>query len=222
MGDNGGVGSPFWPLFMLELRTPRLLLRPPRDEDFNGVLEAIDEGIHTPESMPFSQPWTDAEPAARRLSAVQFFWAARANWSKDSWELHFAVFYEGRAVGIQSIFAKQFPIMREVSSGSWLSLPSQGQGFGKEMRAAVLQLAFEGLGASLARSGAFADNPASAGVSAALGYEENGRHREAPRGEPKEMVDYVLSREEWMRRRDALPRATVSGLETALPMFGLE
>ncbi len=90
------------------------------------------------------------------------------------------------------------------------------------MRAAVLQLAFEGLDAVLARSGAFVDNPASSGVSKALGYQENGRHREAPRGEPKEMVDFVLTREEWFRRRDDFPRAMVTGLEEALPIFGLE
>ena len=214
--------SSYWPLFDLELTTPRLVLRPPRDVDFGDLLDAVDEGIHAPESMPFSQPWTDAEPTSRRLSVAQFLWGTRAKWNADDWELPFAVFHEERAIGIQSIFAKQFPIMREVSSGSWLSLSSQGRGFGKEMRSAVLQLAFEGLGASLARSGAFADNQASAGVSQALGYRENGKHREAPRGEPKEMIDYVLSREEWMRRRVTLSRVTVSGFEAALPMFGLE
>ena len=212
----------FWPLFFLEIRTPRLILRPPRDEDFDGLLEAVDGGIHAPESMPFSRPWTDAEPTTRRWRAAQFWWGSRANWRKESWDLPFAVFHEGVAIGLQSIFAKQFPTMREVSSGSWLSLASQGQGFGKEMRAAVLQLAFEGLDAVLARSGAFVDNPASSGVSKALGYQENGRHREAPRGEPKEMVDFVLTREEWFRRRDDFPRAMVTGLEEALPIFGLE
>jgi len=66
MDKTGKMGSSFWPLFELELRTSRLVLRPPRDEDFEGLLQAIDEGIHAPESMPFSQPWTDAEPTAKR------------------------------------------------------------------------------------------------------------------------------------------------------------
>ena len=180
MGEDGNVSLSFWPLFDLELCTPRLVLRPPLDEDFGELLRAIDGGIHDPAVMPFSQPWTDAEPTSRRRSAAQYWWRARAGWSRDDWDLPFAVFHEGRAIGIQSIFAKQFPMFREVASGSWLCLSSQGQGFGKEMRAAVLQLAFEGLDAVVARSGAFLDNEASARVSRALGYRENGSHREAP------------------------------------------
>jgi hypothetical protein len=35
-----------WPLFDLELRTARLVLRPARDDDFPGLLEAVDTGIH--------------------------------------------------------------------------------------------------------------------------------------------------------------------------------
>jgi hypothetical protein len=89
------------------------------------------------------------------------------------------------------------------------------------MRAAVLQFAFEGLGAVVARSGAFLDNPASSAVSRALGYREIGRHREAPRGEPKVMVDFELSREDWHSRRGRLPRADVLGLEGASDMFSV-
>jgi RimJ/RimL family protein N-acetyltransferase len=111
--------------------------------------------------------------------------------------------------------------MREVDSGSWLTRAVQGQGFGKEMRCAALQLAFEHLDAEIARSGAFIDNEASAGVSRAIGYRENGRSRMLRRGEPGEAVFFELTREEWAERRDALPRATVAGFDTARVMFGL-
>jgi len=56
---------PYWPLFDLRLETSRLVLRPNRDDDFPGLLEPIDVGIHDPEAMPFSQPWTDVEPTLR-------------------------------------------------------------------------------------------------------------------------------------------------------------
>jgi RimJ/RimL family protein N-acetyltransferase len=90
------------------------------------------------------------------------------------------------------------------------------------MRCAVLQFSFEQLGAEVARSGAFVDNAASAAVSRAIGYRENGRSRDAPRGVPQERINFALTREEWLARRDSLPRATVVGFEAASRMFGLD
>ena len=52
-------------------------------------------------------------------------------------------------VGIQHMAAKDFPVMRTVDTGSWLTLAEQRKGYGKEMRTAVLHLAFEELGAYL-------------------------------------------------------------------------
>jgi RimJ/RimL family protein N-acetyltransferase len=214
------MGS-YWPLFDLELHTPSLVLRPHRDDDFPGLLDAIDAGIHDPAEMPFSQPWTDAPPAVLGRNAVQFWWGNRAGWRTDAWNLELVVVFADRPIGIQDLSAKNFVVMREVSTGSWLSRPYQGRGLGKEMRAAVLHLAFEGLGADIARSAAFRDNPSSAGVSRALGYRENGEYRHAPRGKPKLAVNFELTREEWVARRDTLPAVEVVGLEPALEMFGL-
>jgi len=213
--------SSYWPLFDLRLETARLVLRLPTDDDFPGLLDAVDAGIHDPDTMPFTIPWTDVEPAERRISAVQHWWGARANWTVDDWNLTLAVFEDGRAVGIQALLAKHFDDLRQVDTGSWLTKSAQGQGLGKEMRAAVLQLAFEQLDAEVARSGAFVDNAASAGVSRALGYRENGRSRLLRRGAPGEIVNFELTREEWLERRDSMPRATVSGFEAARAMFGL-
>jgi RimJ/RimL family protein N-acetyltransferase len=209
----------YWPIFDLRLETPRLVLRPHRDDDFAGLLEAIDIGIHDPELMPFSLPWTDAEPTLRRRNSVQHWWANRANWKADDWHLELVVLLDERPIGIQELSAKNFPTLGEVATGSWLSRLYQGRGLGKEMRAAVLQLAFAGLGAEIARSAAFADNPASAAVSRALGYRENGRFRHAPRGRPKVAVNFELTRDEWLSRRSTLPNVDVFGLEQALPMF---
>lgn len=210
----------YWPLFDLRLETERLVLRPLADEHLPGLLDAIDAGIHDPERMPFSIPFTDLEPAERRLSSLQYVWGARANWSKDAWELPFGVFHDKRLIGIQGITGKRFPVMREVETGSWLTQAEQGQGFGKEMRCAVLQFSFECLDADVARSAAFLDNPASAAVSRAIGYRENGHSRDAPRGIPKERVNFELTRDEWLARRDSLPRATIVGFEPARSMFG--
>jgi RimJ/RimL family protein N-acetyltransferase len=118
------------------------------------------------------------------------------------------------------LLATQFPALRTVSSGSWLGLAHQGQGFGTEMRHGILHLAFEGLGARLAYSGAFFDNAASLATSQSLGYRENGRELHLRRGEPAEVVNLVLDRATWESR--PRPDCTIEGLGQCLDMFGLE
>jgi RimJ/RimL family protein N-acetyltransferase len=61
-----------------------------------------------------------------------------------------------------------------VDSSSFLTGAVRGRGLGKQMRAAVLTLAFGPLGARFAITSAWSDNHASLGVSRALGYVENG------------------------------------------------
>ena len=65
-----GPGS-FWPLFDLVVRTPRLELRLPREEEFAAIVDLVDAGIHDPATMPFFVPWTDlaaGPPPARPRS----------------------------------------------------------------------------------------------------------------------------------------------------------
>jgi RimJ/RimL family protein N-acetyltransferase len=61
------------------------------------------------------------------------------------------------------------------------------------MRAAILQLAFAGLGAREAGSDAFVDNEASNGVSCGLGYEPNGTDWDTRRGEPARIQQWRRS-----------------------------
>ena len=208
-----------WPLFGLELRRQDLVLRPPTDADFPALLDAIDSGIHPPEVMPFSQPWTDAAPAVRRRAALQFWWRGRATWTPQQWNLLLLVERDGQAVGVQEVFARQWDVLRQVGTGSWLTRSAQGQGVGKQMRTAVLDLAFHHLGAVRAHTEAFADNAASAGVSRALGYRPNGSSWEAPRGTPQELLGFVLDRADWLAR--GAPETQVMGLDACLPDFGL-
>ena len=71
-----------------------------------------------------------------------------AAFSPESWELGLVAFHDGRPIGVQAVLAKAFAADRTVATGSWLGRAFQGQGLGTEMRAAVLTLAFAGLGAA--------------------------------------------------------------------------
>lgn len=172
-----------WPLRHLVLRTPRLELRPDDDAGLLELVELAHEGIHDASWTPFLHPWTDAPAAELGPNTMRFFWSQRASLTPELWSINFLIRIDGRVVGTQGFTAEHYATMREVVSGSWLGRAHQGQGFGVEMRAAVLMLAFDHLDARTARSEAFVDNPASLRVSEKLGYTADGTNTRLRRGE---------------------------------------
>lgn len=204
----------------LILTTPRLQLRLPGPDELAALADLAAQGIHDPAVMPFIIPWTDAEPAVRARSVVQHHWKRLGSSTPDDWALPFAVFVDDTVIGTQQINAHHFPILREVHTGSWLGQRYHGQGIGTEMRAAVLSLAFEGLGAVEAASAAFADNPTSRAVSAKLGYQPDGTERHPVRGKAATAQRLRLTRTEWEKHR-TVP-VTIEGLAPCLPHLGVE
>jgi RimJ/RimL family protein N-acetyltransferase len=211
----------FWPLFGLRVTTPRLVLRPPTDEDFPALIAAVHSGIHDPATQPFEVPWTDVASPQLEQNSVQHWWGSRAAWRPDDWTLQFGVFVDGEAIGYQSLHTKEYPKLRTAETGSWLAQPWQSQGLGTEMRRAVVRFAFEYLGALRITSGAFADNLASQRVSLAVGYEPNGFGFAERRGVVAQQQKFLLTRERWEKTRTDLP-IEVSGFDPCRPMFGLD
>jgi RimJ/RimL family protein N-acetyltransferase len=207
-----------WPLFDLRIRTERLELRLPTDDDLMALVDEVRRGVHDPTTMPFQVPWTDLPSPELERSFLRFMWQARASWSATDWHMPFVVLESGEPVGVQELRAVDFPTRRVAETGSWLGLRHQGRGIGTEMRAAVLRLAFDGLGATHATSGALSTNQASARISQKLGYLPNGTTIVAPRGVPVEERLFLLRREDW--RPDRYP-ASIEGLDGCLDMFGL-
>lgn len=203
----------------LRLTTPRLELRLPSDEELAELGELAAAGVHDPDVMPFLVPWTDGSPAEVARATVQYHWSGLGEWTQENWRLNLTVFHEGTVVGSQGITARDLAITREVNTGSWLGLRHHGQGIGTEMRAAVLHLAFAGLDAEEAVSGAFEDNPASLAVSRKLGYQPDGVNRRVVRDRLAIERRMRLTRADWERHR-RVP-VTIDGLEPCLPMFGL-
>lgn len=207
-----------WPLFGLRIRSERLVLRLPTDDDLVGLMEVAKAGIHPPGEMPFGIAWSTAPSPAFERGFLQHHWGLRASWTPEAWQLNLMIELDGRPIGSQSVHATQFAIMRTVDTGSWLGRAFQGRGYGREMRAAVLAFAFDGLGARVALSEAFLDNVASNGVSRSLGYEENGHGALAPEGVARKTQRFRMTVERWRSR--PRPAVEIEGLETCLPMFG--
>ncbi|MFF2657693.1 GNAT family N-acetyltransferase [Kitasatospora sp. NPDC058032] len=208
-----------WPLLGLELVTPRLRLRLPSSDELAALADLAVQGVHDPARMPFSSGWTDLPAPERARSVIQHQWRRQGEWDPSDWSLNLVVLEEGQPVGSQALAARRFPLIREVSSASWLGLQHQGRGIGTEMRAAVLHLAFDGLGAVDAVTGAFPDNDASLAVSRKLGYLADGVERRPVRGQVVVMQRLRLPRSCWNQEHAAGMRIT--GLAPCLPMFGL-
>jgi RimJ/RimL family protein N-acetyltransferase len=212
--------SQWWPLLGLRLLTPQLELRLPTEPDLDQLASLAAAGVHDPDKQPFAVPWTDASPTERARSTMQYQWRTRGEWKPERWSLDLVVVRDGSVVGTQAMSATDFAIVREVATGSWLGQAHQGQGIGTEMRAAILHLAFAGLGARCATSGAFTDNRASLAVSRKLGYAEDGVDVLSRRGQAATTRRVRLDRETWAATH-SLP-VTIVGLEPCLGMFGLD
>jgi RimJ/RimL family protein N-acetyltransferase len=208
-----------WPLIGLRLTAGPLELRLPTDSELSELADLAAEGMHEPGRMPFLVSWPSLPPRERARALVQRHWQHRAGWSPDAWSLDLAVFADGQVVGEQEISGRDFSVVREVSTFSWLGVRHHGKGIGTQMRAAALHLAFAGLGATDAVSAAFADNAPSLRVSEKLGYQPDGIERLAAQGRVTTTQRLRLTRARW----EAATRVPVgvTGLDRCRPLFGL-
>jgi RimJ/RimL family protein N-acetyltransferase len=208
------------PMFGLEVRTPRLVLRYPDDEDVLAVAELAALGVHDPATQPFQVLWTKVPPPHQQRNTLGFFWDQRSTAQRDDWHLPLVVVVDGEVVGAQGIMATSWSVLRQVQSGSWLGQAHQGKGVGTEMRAAVLHLAFAGFGAVRASTGAWEDNASSLAVTARLGYRANGDLWEVRDGEAVRMRRFRMDRADWeSTRRDDID---LVGAEAVAELFGTE
>ena len=210
-----------YPPLNVQVHTPRLSLLGATDELLERLVPTVRKGVATEPPWPFDDPISlyedNPEREWRWLRAV---WSGRGRVSAGSWRLYFVVAIDGEPVGMQDLIGIDFATFGTVTTFSWLSPDVRGRGFGKEMRQAVLHLAFEGLRAREAGSDAFVDNGASNRVSEALGYVPNGVSWDTRRGEPAQIKCWRLTREQWAeQRRDDIELAAVAD---CLPVLGID
>lgn len=223
-GNNGEMTHPLaalWPLFDLRVATPRLELRYVDDTLAHELAGLAARGVHDPGFMPFLVPWTDVDPPQQQRNTLQWYWRCRAEMSPTTYHLPLAVIADGAAIGTSSLDATNFAMLRQFETGSWLGVEYQGRGFGRELRVATLQLGFDGLGATLATTGAFTDNAASLGVTRRLGYTPTGRVRRVRRDDVAETLQFEMNVEHWRNhvRRDDI---TIHGLAACRDLLSLQ
>ena len=195
-------------------------MRLPTDDDLGELVGVIRDGmLNDDEPYPFAGPWAlEAEPK-RTWGALQHNWRARAEFTPETFQLPFVAVIDGAIAGVQGLMATDFPRLQQVTSGSWLGRGWQGEGYGREMRAAVLTFAFEKLEAVVALSEARISNDRSVAVSRALGYRDNGITRHGfGAHDADEQINFRLDRADWEARTDR-PAVTIDGWEVCAPMF---
>ena len=206
-----------WPLHGIRLRTADLDLRVMTEADLAGLCALLPDDL----SMnPHATTYAGLDDRAnRRAVLVQGYWRALGLWSPDDWALPFVVRSAGEVVGAQWLEGPDWRADHLVDSSSWLVPAARGRGLGKQMRAAVLALAFGPLRADAAVSSAVVDNAASLGVSRALGYRET--HRSVLEHSGETLQHVRLERAAWERSGQA-HEVVIAGATPALPLFGIE
>jgi RimJ/RimL family protein N-acetyltransferase len=197
-----------------------IALRPVTDDVLPDLLAVARNGIHAPDRMPFSVPWTETPAADFARQFVTHTWRVRASFTVTEWSLHFAVYHHDTLVGTQSVSTHSYLVTRTGETGSWLGTAFQGRGIGTLMRQAIVALMFDHLGAVEVTSAAFLDNPASLGVSRKVGYRPNGqgRHERRP-GELAIQQQLVLTPESFVRPSEPLQ---VQGIPAFRAFIGLD
>ncbi|HET6988154.1 MAG TPA: GNAT family protein [Kribbella sp.] len=203
-----------WPLRGLRLGTERLVLRQPDEQELAALADVAAAGVHRPGEQPFLTPWTDLPPAERARFVLQDYWGDLSSWTPQNWALQLGAFHNGTPVGMMTLRARDFAVLREVKTASWLGLEHQGQGLGTEARRALLHLAFAGLDAEAAMTEVFQDNVGSQGVSRKLGYRPDGISRDVLHGKPVVSDRLRLTRDDWRRTE-----VEVTGLEECRSWF---
>jgi RimJ/RimL family protein N-acetyltransferase len=213
------VLAELWPQYGLTITTPRLKLRLPHEDELAEIAHLAGAGIHHPHERPFLTPWTDGSYQDRARAVLQGHWNDLATWRTTAWQLGLAVFSSDEPIGMVNLRARDFPVVREVTTSAWLGIDHQRNGFGTEARLGLLTLAFDHLGADAAVTEVFQDNHSSQGVSRKLGYEHDGISVDA-RGNEAVISDRLrLTRQKWtMQQR---PTITVDGWPACKTTFGL-
>jgi RimJ/RimL family protein N-acetyltransferase len=174
MGRMGTTIATALPLLGLRITAGPVELRGITDDLLGPLTDLAIDGIHEPDFMPFTVPWSTTPAAEMPLNVAQYHWRVRSEFSLKKWSANFAVSWEGELVGTQGIETQNYLVTRSGETGSWLSRRFQGRGIGTAMRQVICAFVFDHLDAEYVTSEAFTDNPASLAVSRKVGYEDQG------------------------------------------------
>lgn len=186
------------PLYNIAIKTPRLELRVPRQNEIEKLAQILTNGIQKADEPHFMEDKLYGKSLEENTKGLQEFIDKGMNeWDKEDWHLPFAVFYEGKPIGLVTMFSHNFPITRGFGVSYWIGLSFQGKGLGTEAFQGVLSFGFDGLDAQEAYAGAYSDNIPSLHLMEKLGFVFNGEYWMARQGKAVKDRRMRLPRENW-------------------------
>ena len=117
-----------WPQYGLTIVTPHLQVRLPCEEELAELADVAGQGVHRPGERPFLTPWTDGTYTDRARFVLQGHWHQLASWEVAAWRLGMGVFRAGQPIGVVTLRARDFPVVRQVTTSAWLGMEHQGRG----------------------------------------------------------------------------------------------
>jgi RimJ/RimL family protein N-acetyltransferase len=177
------------PAAQFEIRTARLVLRPPRDSDAERLYQLLASW----EVMRWldSPPWPYKPHHAREFVNLRKLPSAEC--------ITAAIVLDGALIGVIDAFLKpRGPLQRERGNaiGYWLGQPFWGRGYMTEAARGFLLHVFAAIPDDTIYSGAFRDNAASLRIQEKLGFAHDGEAAAFSNTHQKDMhhVNTVLTR----------------------------
>ena len=177
-----------------ELHTPRLLLRPLREDDDAALFAIFSDAV----AMRYwsGPPWTDAAQARQRIAGD-----AAGHAAGEHLALGIVRREDGRLIGRCTLF-DLWPSCRRAQVGYILDASAWGQGFAAEAVDALLRHGFDALDLNRVEADIDPRNAASARLLQRLGFTREGllRERWIVNGEVSDSEIHGLLRREFMER----------------------
>ena len=211
-----------WPLFDPRIATPALTLQYPTDEHAERLAQMAAD-IRRQDGLGWW--WGEAAGGSAGIAdfktrALQNLWEWRAAWRVDGWNLPLMATAGNLIVGVVEVYAAKFLVTKSVELGLWVDPALQAHGYGTEMAAVGLHVAFECLQADEALWSATFDNEGSLKVAGAVGFVANGGKRVAVETTLLDEEVLKITRSQWIaRRRNDIE---VRHFESCKGFFGLK
>jgi RimJ/RimL family protein N-acetyltransferase len=211
-----------WPLLGVRISLSDLELEGIDDRTALDLGRLAARGIHGM-ALPFATPWSRGSDVEVARNLYRYHSGLRTTVRPEEWSLDFAARLDHTLIGVQTLVAKDFATTRTAESMSWLGRDWQGRGIGTLQRVAILTFAFEGLGAEVVTTSAWADNAASNAVTRKLGYRPNGEEVLDREGQAMVLKHFRLDRAGWDRRPEEFRQVVqIEGLEPIRAWLGLD
>jgi [ribosomal protein S5]-alanine N-acetyltransferase len=182
------------PAAVPELHTPRLLLRPLREDDAQALFAIFSDAMVMRHWS--SAPWTDLGQARQRIAGD-----AAGHAAGEHLALGIVRRDDGRLIGRCTLF-DLWPSCRRAQVGYILDASAWGRGFAAEAVGALLRHGFDALDLNRVEADIDPRNTASARLLQRLGFSREGllRERWIVNGEVSDSEMYGLLRHEFLER----------------------